>query len=249
MSEGPDRSPPRADTARVERLNRRYAHLPAPDMLAAVLTGEGLGRVALVSSFGTEAAVLLALVAEAAPATPVLTVDTGKLFGETKRYRDDLVKRLGLTGLRIVGPARDETQAADTDGLLFRRDPDACCAVRKVRPLERALAEFDGWISGRKRYQASSRSALPLFELSGGKIKINPLANWPRERIAEEFERRGLPRHPLEADGFLSIGCYTCTERVAPGADPRSGRWAGKTKSECGIHTILGGSPAFGAAD
>lgn len=226
--------------SRVDQLNQRHAHTPSTDLLAEILKDQSLGRIALVSSFGTEAAVLLALVAEVDPATPVITVDTGKLFGETRRYRDTLVKRLGLTDLRVVGPTREEARAVDGDDFLFRRDPDACCGFRKVKPLETALSGFDTWISGRKRFQSSSRTALSLFEANGTRIKVNPLALWTREAIDAEFERRALPRHPLEADGFLSIGCYTCTARVAPGADARSGRWAGHAKTECGIHTVLG---------
>lgn len=226
--------------SQVVHLNQRYANLAATDLVAEILQDESLGNVALVSSFGTEAAVLLALIAEVNPATPVITVDTGKLFGETRRYRDILAKHLGLTDLRVVGPTRDEARGADSDDLLFRRDPDACCSFRKVKPLEQALEGFDAWISGRKRFQSSSRAALPMFEANGPRIKINPLALWTRDMIDAEFDRRALPRHPLEADGFLSIGCYTCTERVAPGADPRSGRWAGHAKTECGIHTVLG---------
>jgi phosphoadenosine phosphosulfate reductase len=130
-----------------------------------------------------------------------------------------------------------ELKAADPEGLLWQSRPDACCHVRKTIPLERALKGFDAWITGRKRFQASTRAALSAVELDvDGKVKVNPLASWSRDRIEAEFESRGLPRHPLEADGFLSIGCMPCTDRVAPGQDIRSGRWAGLNKTECGIH-------------
>ncbi|WP_247887428.1 phosphoadenylyl-sulfate reductase [Azospirillum sp. SYSU D00513] len=213
-----------------------YGHLEGATLLHAMARDVFPGRIALVSSFGAESAVLLALAAEADPSFPVIFVNTGKLFGETLRYRDQLVKRLGLTDVRTVGPTADDIAAGDRDGMLFNSNPDACCHIRKTVPLDRALSGLDAWVTGRKRFQSSTRAALPLFEEADGRIKVNPLALWDRERIDEEFERRGLPRHPLEADGFLSIGCFTCTSRVAPGADPRSGRWAGTDKTECGIH-------------
>lgn len=225
---------------RVKELTERYGRLEGAALLAA--THQALdGRIALVSSFGAESAVLLAMAAEAAPDFPVILVNTGKLFGETLRYRDQLVKRLGLTNLREVGPTAEDLAVGDPNGLLFSKNHDSCCHLRKTIPLDRALAGFDGWITGRKRFQAATRAALSLFEAEGDKIKVNPLAAWDKARLEEEFIRRDLPRHPLEADGFLSIGCYTCTERVAPGADLRSGRWAGTDKTECGIHmTMIG---------
>ncbi len=225
---------------RVAGLAERYGRLEGAVLLNALLRDEFDGRVAVVSSFGTESAVLLAMAAETDPSFPVLFVNTGKLFGETLRYRDKLVSALGLTGVRTIGPTDADLKAEDADGLLFTRSHDACCHLRKTVPLDRALEGFDAWVTGRKRFQATTRAALPLFEAEEGtgRIKINPLAHWDRERIDQEFARRNLPRHPLEADGFLSVGCFTCTERVAPGADPRSGRWAGTAKTECGIHTF-----------
>ncbi|HYH21474.1 MAG TPA: phosphoadenylyl-sulfate reductase [Azospirillum sp.] len=218
-------------------LAERYGHLDGVGLLSAMIGEAFPGRIALVSSFGTESAVLLALAAEADPSVPVVFINTGKLFGETLRYRDQLVTALGLTDVRTIGPAPVDVAEADGDGMLWQRAPDACCHLRKTVPLRGALADFDAWITGRKRFQASTRAALPLFETQDGKVKVNPLATWDRDRLDAEFERRNLPRHPLEEDGFLSIGCYTCTERVAPGADPRSGRWAGQAKTECGIHS------------
>ena len=132
----------------------------------------------------------------------------------------------------------------DPDGSLWRREPDACCHIRKVLPLRRALAGFDAWISGRKRYHGGARSDLPAIEAADGKIKINPLAGWSPDRVEAAFEARGLPRHPLLDEGYLSVGCEPCTLPSAPGADRgtegvaglRSGRWAGLAKTECGIH-------------
>lgn len=222
---------------RAAELLARYQGLDGAALLHPLITVEFPGQIALVSSFGTESAVLLALAAEVAPDLPVLFVDTGKHFGETLRYRDQLVQRLGLTNIQTVRATAEALTRLDPDGMLWQRDVDACCGVRKVAPLDHALVDYVAWISGRKRFQASSRAAIPLIEgADDGKIKVNPLALWRKERLEDEFTRRGLPRHPLEADGFLSLGCYTCSERVASGADPRSGRWAGLAKVECGIH-------------
>ena len=221
---------------RVQELTRRYGHLDGEALLQPFIEGEFPGRIALVSSFGSEAAVLLHMAAEIDRRLPVIFLDTGKLFGETLRYRDELVRRLNLTDLRIVKPEPADLATGDPDSLLSHRDPDACCALRKVVPLRRALAGFDAWISGRKRYHGALREFMPAIEASGEKIKINPLARWSRERIEAEFAARDLPHHPLEADGFLSIGCMPCTERVAPDSDRRAGRWAGREKTECGIH-------------
>ncbi|MDR3515808.1 MAG: phosphoadenylyl-sulfate reductase [Azospirillaceae bacterium] len=218
-------------------LSQRFAGQDGSAVLRPVLGSLFGGRVALVSSFGGEAVVLLALVAEIDPATPVIFLNSGKMFGETLRYRDQVVKRLGLTDVRTVSPEARAVAAEDPDGALWLDDPDACCDLRKTRPLDRALVSFQAWITGRKRHQASTRATLPLFEATAdGKIKVNPLASWTRERLEAEFVARDLPRHPLVADGFLSIGCQPCTARVAPDADPRSGRWAGLEKTECGIH-------------
>lgn len=229
---------------RAAALAARYAGRDGADLLRPMIEQEFRGRIALLSSFGAEAAVLLAVTAEVDPAVPVIFLDTGKLFGETKRYRDTLIRRLGLTDVRSVAPDADAVAAADPDGMLWQRDPDACCHLRKTLPMRRALGGFAAWITGRKRHQAATRAALPAVEAAGTQIKINPILDWSRERMDEEFARRDLPRHPLEADGFLSIGCMPCTDRVAPGADPRSGRWAGLAKTECGIHLPPRRAPA-----
>jgi len=196
------------------------------------------GRIAVVSSFGAESAVLLALVADIDPATPVIFIDTKQHFAETLAYRDALIRVLGLTGVRSIGPLPAEAAAVDPDAELWRYDPDACCRLRKVTPLERALAPFDAWVTGRKRHQALTRSALGFVERAEGKTKINPLADWTAEELEAEMVARHLPRHMLSLAGYPSIGCATCTRAVAEGEDPRSGRWAGTGKTECGIHRL-----------
>ncbi|MDE1146695.1 MAG: phosphoadenylyl-sulfate reductase [Azospirillaceae bacterium] len=220
-------------------LARAYAGLTGPALLEPLLTRELKGQIALVSSFGAESAVLLHMVAEIDRATPVIFLNTGKLFGETLRYRRDLIARLGLTDAREIKPLAEAEAANDADGMLWRRDPDACCRFRKVEPLERALSGFGAWITGRKRFQAATRADLVTIEAADGRLKVNPLADWGRDDLVAYLDRHDLPRHPLEADGYLSIGCMPCTDRVAAGDDIRSGRWSGMGKTECGIHLPL----------
>jgi phosphoadenosine phosphosulfate reductase len=207
-------------------------------VLRRALLCDHVGRVAIVSSFGAESAVLLALVAEVDPSVPVLFVDTGQHFAETLAYRDELARLLGLSDLRSVSMRANEQAAQDPDGELWKYDPDACCRLRKVTPLERALAPFDAWVTGRKRHQAFTRVALPVVEKTDGKMKLNPLAAWSAAQIEAEMVRRNLPRHALSLAGYPSIGCAPCTRAVAEGEDPRSGRWAGTGKTECGIHRL-----------
>jgi len=227
---------PRFTAADVARLNARFESAGTEEMIRAVLTERLLGEVAVISSFGTESAVLLDLVAAVDPSTPVLFLETGKMFEETLAYRDMLIAQLGLTGVRSITPDPAAIEAKDATGLRWSYDPDGCCEIRKVLPLARAMREFDASITGRKAFQAATRSTIPRFELDGDRIKFNPLADWVKADLDNWFERRGLPRHPLEAQGYLSIGCAPCTSVVKPGEDPRAGRWRGWDKVECGIH-------------
>ena len=228
----------------VEELNARFTGMPTAGMLAELLTGTLKDRTALVSSFGAESAVLLHMVAQIDRDIPLVFTNTQKMFGDTLSYRDELAERLGFTDLRVYRPDPRLLAEKDKTGLRWSYDPDGCCAIRKVEPLQRALAPFDAWISGRKGFQAGTRTALPLFELdrehaTGPKLKLNPLAGWSKEALNAYFTEHDLPRHPLEAEGYLSIGCSPCTSKVAPGEDPRSGRWRGWDKVECGIHTAV----------
>ena len=227
---------------RVERLNDRYRHHGATAVLGHALADPDLGQVALVSSFGAESVVLLHLVSVMAPATPVLFIDTRMLFAETLDYQRALAERLNLHDIRVIRADALRLAEADAEGALHRRDADACCALRKTEPLNRALAGFHGWITGRKRYQGAERRALDFFELEPetGRIKVNPLAHWGRQDIEDYIVNNRLPRHPLVAKGYASIGCAPCTSPVAPGEDPRAGRWRGQEKTECGIHFIGG---------
>jgi phosphoadenosine phosphosulfate reductase len=221
-------------------LNLRFAESDTQALLRAVLVDKVAGKVALVSSFGADSAVLLHLAARIDPGVPVLFLDTGKHFPETLAYRDALAARLGLTGLVTLTPDAEVLAKRDKEGLRWSYDPDGCCDIRKVEPLARALAGFDATVTGRKGFQATTRAGLPRFELdrsdAAGRLKVNPLIDWDAARIAAWFAEHDLPAHPLVAQGYPSIGCAPCTSKVAPGEDPRSGRWRGWDKTECGIH-------------
>lgn len=233
-------------------LSSRLAEVRAHALLANVIGQEFAGRVALVSSFGAESAVLLHLVSRIDRAIPVIFIDTGRLFAQTHAYRETLIARLGLTDIRTAKPDADLLSREDADRSLWRRDPDRCCAVRKVAPLIQALDGFDAWITGRKRFHGGDRSGLLLVEADDRRVKINPLADWSRSDIDAYLGRHRLPQHPLVADGFLSIGCEPCTDPTWPDEGTRDGRWRGTEKTECGIHsTGLGtarGEPATAAA-
>ncbi len=231
---------PRFTAADAAALNARFAGVATRDMLAAVLN-EGLaGRIAAVSSFGAESAVLLHLIASVDPSVPVLFLETGKHFPETLAYRDDLAARLRLTDLRNLTPDAELLAARDGTGLRWSYDPDGCCDIRKVQPLARALGGFDASFTGRKGFQSATRAGLPTFEIdtsdTTGRLKVNPLADWSSDQIDSYLAASGLPVHPLVAQGYPSIGCSPCTTRVEQGEDPRSGRWKGWDKTECGIH-------------
>lgn len=228
-------------SARAMMLSRIYGGLNAEEMLAEALRGDLAGRIAMVSSFGAESVALLHLVAGIDRATPVLFIDTQMLFPETLAYQAEVAETLGLTDMRIIRASDAAVNAVDPADDLHLRDPDACCALRKTQPLETALDGFDGWITGRKRFQSGERAALPRFETdAAGRLKLNPLADWTPDDVRAYVKRHDLPPHPLVAQGYPSIGCAPCTSPVAPGEDPRAGRWRGKAKTECGIHFVDG---------
>jgi phosphoadenosine phosphosulfate reductase len=234
---------PRFTDADAIRLNRRFRGADTAEMLRAVIDEGLVGRLATVSSFGAESAVLLHLVAQVDPSLPVLFLETGKHFPETLAYRDQLVEQLGLTGPVNLTPDPALLAKRDESGLRWSYDPDGCCEIRKVLPLAAALAGFDATLTGRKAFQSATRANLPRFEVDSsdaqGRLKINPLIDWSAEDLAAYIAEHDLPPHPLVAEGYPSIGCSPCTHKVAPGEDPRSGRWKGWDKTECGIHTPL----------
>lgn len=232
---------PGTSAERAALLNQRYRHHSATAVLDRALSDAQVGKVGMVSSFGAESVVLLHMVAVVNPNTPVLFIDTQMLFEETLAYQSDVAQALGLTDVRRIRARALDVAVEDRDGTLHQRDTDACCDLRKTRPLERALSDFDAWITGRKRYQAGTRAALDFFDTDGeDRLKINPLAHWTPQDVQDYMVNNRLPRHPLVAQGYPSIGCAPCTSKVKPGEDPRAGRWRGQQKEECGIHIVDG---------
>lgn len=224
-----------------EQLNRYYAERGPREALADAITRDFVGRIALVSSFGAESAVLLHMTSRIDKDTQVLFGDSGKLFAETLDYQVTLSKWLGLTNVRILRPDEADLSLGDPRGDLHQSDANACCHIRKVLPLKHALGDFDAWITGRKRSQSLVRQGLRMFETDeDGRIKLNPLAYWSRDEVDSYMNANDLPAHPLVAQGFLSIGCEPCTTAVKSGEDPRAGRWRGSDKTECGIHFVDG---------
>lgn len=216
---------------RFEGLKKRYRALDGVELLSAI-AAEFPGTLAVTSSFGATAAVLLDMVVRVDPSLPVLLLNTGKLFGETLDYRDELVGLLGLRDVRDVRPRPNDLAEADPGGRLWSSDPDRCCFIRKVAPLNRALMGFGAWATGRTR----AGGELDTIEMMDGRVKINPIAAWTQSDIEDYFAVRNLPPHPLVADGFLSVGCLPCTDAVLQGENARAGRWRGFAKTECGIH-------------
>ncbi len=217
-------------------LSARYAGQSAQDVLRSVIRTDFSGRIGLVSSFGTEAAVMLHMVAQIDPYVPVIFLDTWKHFPETLAYRDTLVRKIGLCNIQTVMPHPDGVRADDPNDDLHARNPDLCCHVRKTLPMLAALRGLGAWITGRKRGQAATRTDMDLFEVQDRWIKVNPLMDWSADDVADYYSAHDLPDHPLKAQGYLSVGCAPCTRAVKPGEDARAGRWADSDKTECGIH-------------
>jgi phosphoadenosine phosphosulfate reductase len=218
-------------------LDRALRNASPDEVIATALKIVGRDKLALVSSFGTESAALLKVMADVDPAIPVVFLDTGWLFEETLAYRDTLIAALGLSDVRSIKPLEETLSREDPDRELWFSDPDACCRIRKVEPLARALKPFSAWINGRKRFQGGLRAEIPVVEQDGARLKFNPFANVSREEIEAIFKSANLPQHPLVASGYLSVGCMPCSSRTSPDEDARAGRWRGRPKTECGIHT------------
>ena len=230
-----------AVAAKLASLQAAAKGRDAKGILELALKGEFAGKTAVVSSFGSESVVLLHMIAQIDPTTPVIFLNTGKLFGETLRYRDRLQDELGLVDVRSIGPHPADRAAQDPNGELWAKSTDACCNFRKVIPLKRALEGFSAQITGRKRFQTNARSQMEPVEFFEGRFRFNPLTDWTLADIEAYMAKHNLPAHPLVEDGYPSIGCMPCTRRVLSGEGYRDGRWSGTDKDECGIHTGVDG--------
>ena len=226
-------------------LNGLYDEMDAVGVLRHAVTEVLKDDIAIVSSFGADSAVLLHLVSLVDKALPVYFLETGKHFPETLQYVETLKTHLGLSNVRWLRPDPKDIARFDPHGDLWETDPDSCCHIRKTEPLDAEIAQFAGWVTGRKRYQTAERGVLPHFELtSDDRIKVNPLAYFGDADVNSYKIAHGLPEHPLFAKGYKSIGCAPCTTIVAEGEDPRAGRWRGLNKKECGIHFDFNGAIA-----
>lgn len=200
-----------------------------------------------VATFGTRLAVassmqdtiLPHLFGKRLPGVDILFLETGYHFKETLETRERAAKAFPITVVNVMPRQTVEEQDAEFGKDLFARDPNLCCAMRKVDPLAGALKNYDAWVTGARRVDAATRSAMPVvtWDDKHGLVKINPIAAWNDFQVEIYQTAHGLPRNPLVAQGYPSIGCEPCTRKVAAGEDPRSGRWAGMDKTECGIHT------------
>lgn len=235
--------PPGGEDPLLSTLAERYIGAGNILDLAGVLRDPVVGKLALVSSFGAESVVLIHLALTVAPEMDVVFVDTGKHFAETYEYVEMVSSFLSIENLKIAAPDRKLLAAEDPRGDLYAASPDTCCTIRKTFALQDILVGYDGWLTGRKRFQGGLRSTLPYFERDGAHLKINPLVLWEPEDIEAYFVDHHLPRHPLVAGGYPSIGCKPCTRAVVGGEGSRAGRWSGVDKVECGIH--LGPSGTF----
>ena len=226
-------------TLKATEMLVRTAELSAVEFLTTILRDEFKDEICVVSSFGAESAVLLHMVAQIDPTTPVIFLNTGKLFGETLRYRDRMQTLLGLTAVRSIGPHPTDLAEKDSNEDLWQKNNDLCCHIRKFLPHQRALKGFRAVLTGRKRFQTTQRSSMQRIEIddeAAARIRVNPIADFTLDDLQAYLETHNLPMHPLVKDGYLSIGCMPCTDKVKEGNDYRSGRWSEQDKEECGMH-------------
>lgn len=197
--------------------------------------------LAMTSSFQQQSVVLLHIVSRVAPRLPILFLDTGYHFAETLEFKDQLIEAFGLENVQIIRPAlSQEEQMAQHGPNLPQTNPDLCCYINKVLPLQEAMKQFRAWITGIRRDQSAARTNTPIIDIrEDGLAKIAPLAAWTGDDVARYAEFHRLPRHPLYELGYKSIGCAPCTQPIQEGEDERAGRWAGHAKKECGLHTVF----------
>jgi phosphoadenosine phosphosulfate reductase len=219
-----------------------YAGLEGRELIRTI-SRDYKGRTALLSSFGAESSVLLHMVSEIDPNLPVVFLDTEKLFPETIAYRNRLVSDLGLKNIKIFHPSKEDLAEQDPDGNLHASVPDQCCNIRKTVPMERAFANYDVMISGRKRFHGAGRTNLKFVSIDGDRLKVEPLAGFTAFDLQSYMVNHQLPSHPLKLEGYRSIGCMPpqCTSPGGTDDNPREGRWMGNDKTECGIHFTANG--------
>ncbi len=222
----------------IEKLNEAFEK-QKPAEIIAWAAKEFCPKLAMTSSFGPESGVLLHLVSSVDPQIPVLFLETGYHFPETLEYKKTLVEMLGLQNVVDLraDPKKRQALVDKHAGKPYEQDPDQCCHINKVEPLDAALNHYDAWMTGIRRHQTDARKTIRILELyEGDRTKISPLANWTSRDTWWYLKEHKIPQHPLYEKGYLSIGCWPCTRPIQAGDDERAGRWAGRSKKECGIH-------------
>jgi phosphoadenosine phosphosulfate reductase len=228
----------------IHDLAEEYELRPAEDLLSWACD-RFAGDVVLTCSWQMTSSVLVHMASRLKLDLRIVELDTGLLFPETYAVRDALVDKLGLTVERIVPRQTVDEQAAEHGPALWERDPDRCCALRKVEPFERALAGARAWVTGIRRDQSANRADARKLEFDAERnlVKVQPLVDWTEDDVRTYLMVNEVPYNELHDRGYPSIGCIPCTRAVAPGDDPRAGRWAGSTKTECGLHVPTQGAP------
>tara|TARA_Y100000589_G_scaffold284108_1_gene282742 strand:- start:158 stop:850 length:693 start_codon:yes stop_codon:yes gene_type:complete len=223
------------DKNKLEDLNREF-HSSTPYEIVKKSKSLFGDRIVYVSSFGTESAVILHIISKIDKNFPIILLNTNFLFDQTLNYKNKLINLFKFENFLEVLPNNSDLKKFDPKNTLWQKDVEKCCNLRKVKPLDRILKNYDAWISGRKTYQGGERKDLRPFESNNGKIVVNPLANFGQKSVFQYFKNYNLPKHPLLEEGYFSIGCTHCTHKSSDVKDPRSGRWASNKKTECGIH-------------
>ncbi len=223
----------------LNKLNKNYKNLSPQTILEESIKKTFNKKIVYVCSFGAESAIILHMISNIDKAFPIVLLNTEFLFEETINYKNYLLRKFKLSNFKEFFPNKNDLAVNDEKGELWKENPDLCCNIRKVLPLQKILKNFDAWISGRKSYQVGDRKELDFFEGLNGKVVVNPLANVDQSFVNSYFEENQIKRHPLFKQGFLSIGCTNCTVKAISSQNPRSGRWYNKIKTECGIHYNL----------
>jgi phosphoadenosine phosphosulfate reductase len=219
-----------------QKFSEQFSKLGTVDLLKVMIKKIFKRKIVVTSSFGAESVVILDLVSKIDKNIPIIFLDTGKLFPETLDYLIKVKKFLSLKNIKIQKPSLKDLRINDSKGILYKTDPELCCKIRKVIPLEKAINPYEAWINGRKRFHGLDRKNIKKIEKLNNIIKINPLTDWSFEEINNYIKKNKLPEHPLIKKGYKSIGCLPCTNKIADDKPTRSGRWKDLKKNECGIH-------------
>ena len=223
----------------VNQLNNDNKNLLPQSILEDSINNIFREKMVYVCSFGTESAIILHMISEIDKSFPIILLNTNYLFKETIKYKDYLISKFKFSNFREISPNAEDLKINDNKGTLWKENPNLCCNIRKVLPLQKELKKYDAWVSGRKSYHEGERKNLKIFEYINQKIVVNPLAKVNQNFTNSYFKKNNLDRHPLYEFGYLSVGCIHCTTKTSSVESPRSGRWADKIKTECGIHYNL----------